>query len=174
MIISVEKLRKLISTPEHDQSLEFKLQAIETLIREYTNNNFQNTRVRAKTGLKTAGIPAGIEGLKVGDTIQISQSRFNNGLYTIEALEPGFIQLDKELTEEPQALITKIEYPADVVAGAVNLLNWELTQREKVGIQSESISRHSVTYFNMDGDNSVMGYPKSLMGFLIPYKKARF
>ncbi len=30
------------------------------------------------------------------------------------------------------------------------------------------------TYFNMDGDNSVMGYPRSLLGFLKPYMKARF
>jgi len=30
------------------------------------------------------------------------------------------------------------------------------------------------TYINMDGDNSVMGYPRSLLGFLKPYMKARF
>ena len=30
------------------------------------------------------------------------------------------------------------------------------------------------TYFNMDGDNSVMGYPRSLLVFLKPYMKARF
>lgn len=66
------------------------------------------------------------------------------------------------------------EYPADVKMGVVNLLKWELNCRDKVGVASESISRHSVTYFNMDGDNSVMGYPKSLLGFLKPYKRARF
>lgn len=43
-----------------------------------------------------------------------------------------------------------------------------------VSIQSETISRHSVTYFNMEGDNSSMGFPKSLLGFLKPYMKARF
>nr|DAZ64941.1 MAG TPA: hypothetical protein [Caudoviricetes sp.] len=26
----------------------------------------------------------------------------------------------------------------------------------------------------MDGDNSIMGYPKPLMGFLKPYQRARF
>ncbi len=66
------------------------------------------------------------------------------------------------------------EYPMDVKMGVVNLMKWELDNRDKVGIQSESISRHSVTYFNMDGDNSVMGFPKALMGFLKPYMKARF
>ena len=66
------------------------------------------------------------------------------------------------------------EYPMDIKMGVVNMLNWDLENRDKVGIQSETISRHSVTYFNMDGDNSVMGYPKSLLGFLKPYKRARF
>ena len=53
-------------------------------------------------------------------------------------------------------------------------IEWDLENRDKVGIQSETISRHAVTYFNMDGDNSTVGYPKSLVGFLKPYKKARF
>ena len=63
---------------------------------------------------------------------------------------------------------------ADIKMGVVNLMKWELNNRSKVGIQSETISRHSVTYFNMDGDNASMGYPKSLTGFLKPYVKARF
>lgn len=66
------------------------------------------------------------------------------------------------------------EYPADVKMGVVNLMKWELESRDKIGVASETISRHSVTYFAMDGDNSIMGYPKPLMGFLKPYKRARF
>ena len=71
-------------------------------------------------------------------------------------------------------LITKVVYPFDVQMGIINMLKWDLDNRNKVGIASESISRHSVTYFNMDGDNSSIGYPKSLVGFLKPYMKARF
>lgn len=67
-----------------------------------------------------------------------------------------------------------VVYPADVKMGAVNLMKWELNNRDKVGVSSETISRHSVTYFDLTGDNSLMGYPKSLLGFLRPYKKARF
>lgn len=67
-----------------------------------------------------------------------------------------------------------IAYPADVKMGVVNLLKWEQSNRDKVGVQSESISRHSVTYFNMDEQNAAMSYPKSLLGFLDPYMKARF
>lgn len=65
-------------------------------------------------------------------------------------------------------------YPMDVKMGAVNMMKWELNNRDKVGVSSETISRHSVTYFDMSAANSSMGYPKSLLGFLLPYKRARF
>jgi len=65
-------------------------------------------------------------------------------------------------------------YPMDVKMGVINLMKWELNNRDKVGVASESISRHSVTYFDMTGDNSSMGYPKALLGFLKPYRRARF
>ena len=66
------------------------------------------------------------------------------------------------------------EYPMDIKMGAVNLMKWELGNREKVGIASESISRHSVTYVDQTGENTIMGYPVALMGFLRPYKRAQF
>lgn len=68
----------------------------------------------------------------------------------------------------------EIVYPADIKLGVINLLKWELDMREKTGVESESISRHSVTYQAQDGTNTVMGYPASLMGFLKPYMKAQF
>lgn len=67
-----------------------------------------------------------------------------------------------------------VVYPADIKIGVVNLLKWELGNRDKVGIASETISRHSVTYIDQTDTNTLMGYPASLMGFLKPYHKARF
>lgn len=114
MIISVEEVKKHITTTIEDSVLEVKLQALELSIQRYTNNDFK------------------------------------------------------------RCLTAEGEYPADVKMGVVNMLKWDLENRDKVGVQSETLSRHSVTYFNMDGDNSSMGYPKSLLGFLKPYKRARF
>ena len=54
------------------------------------------------------------------------------------------------------------------------MMKWELENRDKVGVASETISRHSVTYFDMNGDNSIVGYPKAVIGFLKPFMKARF
>lgn len=105
MILTVAELRQYIDTEETDAVLEMKLQALESAIRKYTNNQFKD----------------------------------------------GF--------------------PPDVKMGAINMLKWDIESRDKVSIQSETISRHSVTYFNMDGDNSSLGYPKSLTGFLKPYRR---
>lgn len=114
MLMTVDELRRFVDTDKDDYVLEAMLQALETAICGYTNNDFK-----------------------------------------------------RHLTENG-------EYPMDVKLGAVNMINWELTNREKVGVASETISRHSVTYFDLSGENSTMGYPKALLGFLRPYKRARF
>ena len=79
MILSVEKAKSLISFPEwSDEKIEMKLKAIEQTIRAYTNNNFQNREdritacIRAGVLMSDSLIPFGI-----GDTVQISESRFN-------------------------------------------------------------------------------------------------
>lgn len=174
MIISVEKLKEFMTTTESDAVLEAKLQALELSIREYTHNNFQQRSIRTVCPVVAQKLFTTYPHFRVGDTVQISQSYFNDGIYKIESIVDGMIILDKKLIDENGILVTKVEYPADVVMGAINMLKWDLENRDKVGIQSETLSRHSVTYFNMDGDNSTMGYPKSLLGFLKPYMKARF
>lgn len=167
MIISVEELKEHITTDKTDQVLEAMLQALELSIRKYTNNNFQNRNKRFRTDIVDGSLNSfSYPWLSEGDTVQISESKMNDGLYILSG--------NMGLLDEEDVLVTKVEYPADVKMGVVNLAKWELENREKVGIQSESLSRHSVTYFNMDGDNSTMGYPKSLLGFLKPYMKARF
>ncbi|MEG1868949.1 MAG: hypothetical protein RR219_08470 [Clostridiales bacterium] len=67
-----------------------------------------------------------------------------------------------------------VNYPPSVVAGAVKMLIWDMQSQDKIGIKTESLSRHSVTYVDQDAANTVMGYPMYLIGFLKPYMKARF
>ena len=175
MIMTVEETRRYITTDEEDRALAGRLQALELLIRGYTNNNFQvrglhcMADVSGGTFMSETFTP-----FEVGDTVQVSGSDKNNGLYTVTATTDTTFKVDGKTYDDIDVYVVKVNYPADVKMGAVNLLKWEIANRDKVGVQSESISRHSVTYYNMDGDNSVMGYPKSLMGFLRPYMKARF
>lgn len=174
MIISVENLKKHIETSLPDEVLEAKLETLELLIRKHTNNNFQNRGFRYNCPVMTTKLYLSTPLLKVGDTVQISESIYSNGIYVIKAVEDGFMELDKALIDESDVLITKVEYPMDVVLGVVNMLKWDLENRDKVGIQSETISRHSVTYFDQSANNTSLGYPISLLGFLKPYMKARF
>lgn len=175
MIVSVDKVMKLPEFVGQTESvIAEKLDAVELLIRAYTNNNFQNRYVRftaASLGNRLFGTS---DFLKVGDTVQISQSRVNDGLYAITEIGDDFIRVNKDLYRYSDNLVTKVEYPADVRSGVIDLLKWEIANRSKAGIQSETLSRHSVTYFNQDANNQVMGYPVALLGFLKPYIKARF
>ena len=174
MIVTVEKARLYITTDLTDEVLEAKLQALELSIRGYTNNNFQVRGIRTECPVMNQKLYTTYPYFNVGDTVQISNSDFSNGIYTIVSIADGFVELNKTLLDESDVLVTKVEYPIDVVMGAINMLKWDIENRDKVGIQSETISRHSVTYFNLDGDNSTMGYPKSLLGFLKVYRRARF
>lgn len=115
MIMTVEELRQLINTDLPDQGLVLRLQALEGMIKGYTNNDF--ARVIAENG--------------------------------------G-------------------EWPADIKLGAMELIKWDLDMRDKQGIASETISRHSVSYVDTNAGANALGYPKSMLGFLKPYMRARF
>lgn len=176
MIISAEELmEKYPDFIGQDESiLQEKLDGIELLIRKYTNNNFQNRNIRFIGESMRDRIFGGHPFIRVGDTLQISESQVNDGLYVVKEVKEDFIRLTKELHDVPHNMVTKIVYPVDIKQGVVNLMKYEVDMRDKVGIKSESLSRHSVTYVDYDANNQVMGYPVSLLGFLKPYMKARF
>ncbi len=175
MIVPVEDLLELPEfSGKSEKALTKKLKAIEFLIRAYTNNNFQNRLVRFSAKSLGDRCFGSSPFLSVGDTVQISKSGVNDGLYSIVEKTDSFIRLDSKLYDIDLNLITKIEYPEDVRQGVLELMIWEAQNRQKVGIKSETISRHSVTYFDQDASNQKMGYPLSLLGFLQPYLKPRF
>ena len=174
MILSVEKSKSLISFPNWtDEKIEMKLKAVEQTIRAYTNNNFQNRCIRSDCAVLVGNLYGDTTGFSVGDTVQITESKYNSGLHVITAVDDGGMDVGGDLINEDHCLVTKVEYPADVIACCVNLLEWEVNNRGKVGIKSETLSRHSVTYFDQDASNQIMGYPVSLLGCLKPYRKAR-
>lgn len=172
MIISVTDLRAQIDCGEvTDDLIKTKLNAIESVIRAYTNNNFQMRGVRFvgySDGMYLYGNP---RYLNVGDTVQISASQVNDGLYEIVGVGDDYIQVDRVLNEVDYNLVTKVSYPADVIQCAVDLYSWKQNMGAKVGIKSETLSRHSVTY--EDSATLFMGYPIGILNGLNLYKKAR-
>ena len=175
MIISVEKAKELVSFPSWtDEKIKMKLLAVEQTIRAYTNNNFLDLGYRIQADI-AAGVFMSESPIpfSIGDTVQVSESRYNKGLFTVSTADDQTFMVDEETRDEKAVLVTKVVYPADVIACAVNLLEWEVNNRAKVGVQSETLSRHSVTYFNMSAADQVMGYPSSLLGCLKAYRKVR-
>lgn len=77
-----------------------------------------------------------------------------------------------------------VEYPADVKLAAANILKWQLKNEaaaagdtSKKDIQSETLSRYSVTYAADASEADIsadFGVPKKLVACLKFYKKARF
>lgn len=126
MILTVEELRKFVTTDKTDEVLSMQLAALEQMIHGYTHNNFR---------------------------------RFKNA----EGV---------------------IEYPADIKMGCVDILRWKLRNEAansgdttQKAVQSETISRHSVTYAADASETDIderFGVPKKHTAFLRPYMKARF
>lgn len=175
MIVSCDELMNMTEFRGlSDTTIKRKLDALEDLVRAYTNNNFQNRRIRFAAPSSNV-LLGSYKLLKVGDTVQITES-INDGLYVVTAIDRvnNTMTLDADLYDAEHNLVTKIEYPAAIVDGVVNLMLWDVQNRDKVGVQSETLSRHSVTYFAQDANNQLMGYPTTLLGFLKPFTKARF
>ena len=173
MIISVEQIKKLVDFKGWtDERIQMKLDSIEQVIRTYTHNNFQNRGIRFVGSVENKKIRGSVPDLKVGDTIQITESKFNSGLFVIDSFEDDSITVDEELFAEDHVLVTKVEYPADVVESVVALMEWSFNFSGKVGIKTETLSRHSVTY--EDSATLFMGYPVGILNGLKLHVKARF
>lgn len=173
MIISVEDIRNQVDCGNAtDDQIRIKLEAIESVIRAYTGNNFQKPAIRFEGDSDGRNVYGDPQFFRVGDTVQISASGVNDGLYVVRAVAEDYIRLDRDLHITRFNRVTKIEYPPDVVQCAVDLYQWKQKMGDKVGIKSETLSRHSVTY--EDSGTLYMGYPTGILYGLNMYRKARW
>lgn len=174
----IVKIEDVMSRPEfkdaNKEQIQKKLTALELRIRKRTSNNFQNRHIRFSASSNENRIEGCHPFIRVGDTIQISESYVNDGIYVVTKIDNNYLEVDANLFSVEHNLVTKVEYPEDVQEGVMSLLLWEVENRKNVGIKTKTLSRYSVTYFDQDANNQDMGYPISLLGFLKPYMKARF
>ena len=73
-----------------------------------------------------------------------------------------------------RAMVTKVEYPADIKRGIKKLIEYDKAMAGKVGIKSETIARMSITYYDVNTAENTDGYPSSLLSFLKKYEKMRW
>lgn len=179
MIITIEDAKKI-----HEGIEQYDLDSFETTIREITNNNFQLINIRChKVSISETGLievrNGSTKGMFAGDTVEINHSEYNNGLFVIKSLEDDSITVnieDKQLVAEinDEVIVTKVKYPADVINGVRKLIQYDAKMGDKIGIKSQSVSRVSTTYYDVNSSENIDGYPSSLMSFLNKYRKMRW
>ena len=121
----------------------------------------------------------------VGDTIMVSESALQSDcLAVVTEVNDLTFMTDADWADDNSVLVTKVDYPLDVKLGAVNILKWQLRNeaansgdKSQKDIQSETLSRHSVTYATDATEADIaadFGVPKKHVAFLTNYMKARF
>lgn len=173
MIITLEDAEEIY--PDITQA---DLDGLEKAIRELTNNPFQNRLVRfchlRFEDEMTIIVFDDVEGLRTGETIQVSASKWNNGLYVIKEVDGNTITLDGNprlfTGNDKEAYLTKVEYPADILAGVRKLLKYDAQMTDKMGLKSKSVSRVSETYFDQNSGETINGYPAAMMSFVDKYR----
>lgn len=110
MILAVDDVMKLPEfAVQNEKVIEEKLNAAELMIRAYTNNNFQNRFVRFTADSLGNRLLRTSDFLKVGDTVQISQSMVNDGLYTITEIGDDFIRVNQELYKSTNLITITVD-----------------------------------------------------------------
>ena len=173
MIIAVEKLREMVKTDIPDGELKARLSALETAIRKHTNNHFIVRGTERDGVIREGRIILPDSQFAIGDTIEILADRYRNQPFTVTETSGDVIAVDGLLRFDGEVRAALVQYPDDVVMGVVNLMKWDISNREKMGVKSESISRWSVTYYDLES-SSLLGYPASLLGFAKSHMRARF
>ena len=177
MIISVDELKKRITTNLDDTVLEEKLQALEVQIRNYTNNRFLkmpyvriDAEIMGGVFMSESVIP-----FNVGDTVQVSVGNMaiDCGVYTVKEINGTTFTVKEDVDDITNTTVSLVQYKADVRIGVVELLDWKLKNADKVGLSAETISRHSQTFDRASIDKN-FGVPNDLLAFLKPYKNPRF
>lgn len=174
MILTLEELNQIEALNDLTASQKTDLEkSIEQRIRSYTHNNFMRRDMRTEGRSLGRRLFVKCKYFKEGDTIEITGSP-NVGLYVIEKIETDHIRVDRDLYQEDYNRVTKIEYPEDIKHGVKQLISYIVESADKQGIKRETISRHTVEYFDNDKNNTAAGFPAAMMGFLEPYIKMQF
>lgn len=162
------KLNKILNTDI--EYLRMLCAGLEDFIRQYTNNPFTVRNITYNTPVVDGKLESQSSLINEDDCVLISKSLYNDGVYVVDGIDGT---VDRELYDEPMVKVTLVRYPNAIKMGVIELLKYNVRMADKVGISSESISRHSVSYSGVGAD-SIGGYPASMMAFLKPYMKARF
>lgn len=175
MIMTLDEAQ--LANPDITQA---QLDAFEVMVRNYTHNHFQvkGARFYGLEFTTTGIVNQAPSWLAVNDTIEISETLFNNGVYTVSAITDTEITLNgsNELRPETadKAYASLVRYPADIAQGILKLIKYDYKMGDKIGVKMESISRMRTDYYDISTGENAEGYPKALIAFLTKYEKIQW
>lgn len=177
MLLTEEQAKKIDPLLEKDD-----IKALEAVIRANTNNHFHRNGYKPLLVKLEGGklyFKAPINLFSVGSTVEIHGTPYLDGFYTVSVVGDGYIEVEEATLAGNHSLVGAnlylIEYPADVVAGAKKVIKYKAQMANKVGVKSETVSRVSVTYYEVNRHEGVIdGVPSYLWSFLDPYRKLRW
>lgn len=179
MILSLTEAKKV--NPRITQE---ELDAYEQQIRTLTNNKFHHPHIRNKNlafvSPNTVVSSDELIGFEAGDTVEIVNTLYSNGLWIIkEVVDKYTLTLkieDRKLIESAftEGVIVKVDYPADLSMHLKEVIQYKYKMTNKTGIKTERVSRTSVTYHDVNSADNVEGIPSSYWSFIKKYRKIRW
>lgn len=159
------------------------LDAFESMVRKLTNNNFQIKDIRlSNVSFESPNLihihSGDLTGFRLNDTVEVNNSSYNDGIYTISEVTDRTIKVNGLETfissSSADAIVTLVKYPSDIKRGVKKLIQYDKKMSDKLGVKSETVSRMSTTYYDVNASENIEGYPASLLSFLKKYKKMRW
>jgi hypothetical protein len=189
MILTTAECKTLlnITNTAKDTMIAALLPIVEDNIRKYCRNDFlhnyknryndefylcastiafvasSKTITDSGSGLLTAGFIS-------GQTVHITGSKYNDGVYYVTTAVAGTLTLDsaETLVEETAGnavTITLVTYPKSLKIIASQMVNHRLLNQTP-GVKSESIDDYSISYDDISG-----GYPPQILALLNNYRQ---
>lgn len=198
MIASRTEIKAIlqITSTTNDDLIDRFIPIVESDIREHCNNNFVDDEVYLQsseisfthnsTSADTINLANATNGFsyaqfKDGQTVFVLGSYNNDGFFEVETVSSAALTLytstsrpyfDPLVTEDKDVYVSifKVLYPNALKLVMADMVNYKLSKQDH-GVLSETVSRYSVTYNRQD---TVDGYPKSLMAGLNKWRHVRF
>ena len=168
MILNVEQYKELKETNATDEKILFSIKSVQDFIFNYTRNDFMfhdSLKVSELTFIESENKIVGNfwKNIRVGQKLRVDYSYANNNVYTIVEKTDEHIIVAEDVIDETSICETYIvEFPAGLVNIALNMVDFDLETRRN-GVASESISRHSITFQDIDA------YPRDIITQLTKY-----
>jgi len=175
MIATVSEIKTLTGLADsYDAQIEALIPMVQNYIVDYTGNRFEmyangEARFNKLTGAfleeaeasnvvfdstnKTITAPTSLDyskyGIAIGKDISVRGSRYNDGLYTVEAVNTNVITVSESLNGESLTnLVTVylVNFPQSLKFIASQIIKHWLLSKSTSGVQSERLGDYSINY----------------------------